>query len=337
MTFGGVSGSGLNYTESNNFTINNGTILSEDDLQTFTGLTTIGAGGARIYTQWQNLVINNLTGSGPLTIDTMFINATAPAGVVHLSGSGGYTGTVTVNQAGVAGVVAGHGGEVSVDSAAALENAALVMSTSRGLLFGVASPTLGSLSGTGNIALPTGTLTLNTSTVTPNYSGVLSGSGALSMAGNGLQTLSGASTFTGNVTVNSGTLNINYNGTNTVSALGNLDLATRSVTVNSGGVLEFSSANSQGQGPILTPFYISGEVISTVGNNGNTFGPLVLTGGTLTGTGGFTGAGTTFEMFNLGSSGAGSGVTGSITANGAANSYISLTGAGNGYNGFNLR
>ena len=154
----------------------------------------------------------------------------------------------------------------------------------------MASPTLGSLSGTGNIALPTGTLTLNTSTVTPNYSGVLSGS-ALSMAGNGLQTLSGASTFTGNVTVNSGTLNINYNGTNTVSALGNLDLATRSVTVNSGGVLEFSSANSQGQGPILTPFYISGEVISTVGTNGNTFGPLVLTGGTLTGTGGFTAPG----------------------------------------------
>ena len=72
------------------------------------------------------------------------------------------------------------GGLLQVDSAAALTDAAVVMNSTRGIVFGsgVANPVFGSLSGAGNIGLPTGTLTLNTSTVTPAYSGVLSGAGA---------------------------------------------------------------------------------------------------------------------------------------------------------------
>ena len=78
---------------------------------------------------------------------------------------------------------------------------------------------------------------------------------------------------------------------------------------------------------------ISGEVISTVGTNGITFGPITLTGGTLTGLGGWTASGSDgFQMFNFGNGA----TTGSITANGSNNSYISLTGTGNSFNGFNL-
>ena len=97
LTLGGTYGSSINYTASNNFTLNNGTIFAEDDLHTFTGTMTIGAGGGTIYTQWQNVQFNTLTGAGNLAIDTQFTNATAPAGIVHLLGTGGYTGTLTIN------------------------------------------------------------------------------------------------------------------------------------------------------------------------------------------------------------------------------------------------
>ena len=67
------------------------------------------------------------------------------------------------------------GGELQVDSANGLADATVVMNSARGIVFNVASPTLGALAGTGAIGLPTGTLTLNTSTGAPTYSGVLSG------------------------------------------------------------------------------------------------------------------------------------------------------------------
>ena len=145
--------------------------------------------------------------------------------------------------------------------------------------------------------------------------------------------MSGTSTFTGNVTVSGGTLNVGGTvAAATATALGNLNTAGRSITVNSGAVLQFSGANATSQQQILTPLNISGEVISTVGDDGITFGPITLTGGTLTGTGGWVNSGNNFQMFNFGN-----GVTtGSITANGANPSFISLTGAGNGFDGFNL-
>jgi len=50
-------------------------------------------------------------------------------GIVHVSGAAGYSGTVTINQSGVAGPAGsgytGTGGELEVDSAAALTYAAV--------------------------------------------------------------------------------------------------------------------------------------------------------------------------------------------------------------------
>ncbi len=210
LALGGTAGSGINYTATNSFTLNNGTIIAEDDLHTFTGTTTIGAGGGTIYTQLRDVVINNLTGSGPLAVDSMFINQTAAAGLVHLSGAGGYTGTVTINQPGVAGAAAGHGGEISVDSATALENAAVVMSGTRGMAFGAPDAVFGSLSGSGAFSLTTaGTLTVGNINTNSTYTGVMSGTGTLLKTGNGLLGLGGVNTYTGGTIVNGGTLQLN--------------------------------------------------------------------------------------------------------------------------------
>ena len=210
LALGGTAGSGINYTATNSFTLNNGTIIAEDDLHTFTGTTTIGAGGGTIYTQLRDVVINNLTGSGPLAVNSMFINQTAAAGLVHLSGAGGYTGTVTINQPGVAGAAAGHGGEISVDSATALENAAVVMSGTGGMAFGAPDAVFGSLSGSGAFSLTTaGTLTVGNINTNSTYTGVMSGTGTLLKTGNGLLGLGGVNTYTGGTIVNGGTLQLN--------------------------------------------------------------------------------------------------------------------------------
>ena len=106
--------------------------------------------------------------------------------------------------------------------------------------------------------------------------------------------------------------------------LGNLTTANRTITVNNGAVLQLGSGDVFPQANFTAALNISGEVISTVGSNGNTLGPVTLTGGTLAGLGGWNGL---FQMFNLGNNAA----TGIITANGSNNSYITGTGTNTGF------
>ncbi len=172
--FGGFSGGTVvTTTMTNNMTVNGGVLYSMDGYQSLTGTVTIGAGGLTAYTQWGNkdMSFSQLAGSGPLVIDSAIAatsTQTAAGGIVHISGNAGYTGTVTVNPAGVTALAGsratGMGGELQVDSANGLADATVVMNSTRGIVFNVASPTLGALAGTGAIGLPTGTLTLNTST-----------------------------------------------------------------------------------------------------------------------------------------------------------------------------
>ena len=61
--------------------------------------------------------------------------------------------------------------------------------------------TIGALEGATNIALPTTLLNLGGNNASTSYSGVLSGGGALTKLGTGTQTLSGLSTFSGNLTI----------------------------------------------------------------------------------------------------------------------------------------
>ncbi len=166
-------------------------------------------------------------------------------------------------------------------------------------------------------------------------SGSISGSGGMTVVGAGVLTLGTgaalASSFSGNVLVSSGTLDANgtANSTNpTATALGDPQIASRTITVNNGGVLQFGQGNVLGGGAsvIQTPLVINngGLVNSTVGNSNNVLGPVTLSGGTLTG-----GAGPASDNYLTYQF-----TAGSVTVN-AAPSLIaatSLTGTGYGYN-----
>jgi autotransporter-associated beta strand protein len=138
-------------------------------------------------------------------------------------------------------------------------------------------------------------------------SGVLSGSGGMTIVGgNALVLGTGAalaSSFSGNILVSSGTLEANgtANAPNpTATALGNPQLANRTITVGNGGVLFFNQANvlASGSSIIQTPIVIdNGGLVTIVNNMNNVIGPLTLSGGTLAGgNGGASGKFLTYQL-----------------------------------------
>ena len=126
-----------------------------------------------------------------------------------------------------------------------------------------------------------------------SVAGLISGSGNLSKINAGTLTLSNSvNSFTGNITVNAGTLvagAVNNGSNPTATALGNTQLASRSITVNNGGELEFTASNvlgaTTGTASVATPItiYAGGSVVDAANNNN--IGPVTLSGGTLTATG----------------------------------------------------
>ena len=108
-------------------------------------------------------------------------------------------------------------------------------------------------------------------------------------------------------------------------------LSGRLITVGSGGVLAFASANTTGGNgaTVTTPIQINQggvAIVTDPGSNNTTLGPMQLSGGTLEGVGDVGNA--TYEMFMFGAA-----ATGSADENGTANSYISLTPLGTAMNG----
>ena len=137
----------------------------------------------------------------------------------------------------------------------------------------------------------------NTSTT---FAGVFADGGAnalsLTKTGGGILTIAGAaSSFTGNLTVDGGTLQVaaENNGTNpTATPLGDTRLATRTITVNGGAVLQLTQGNTLGGSnganeAVLTPIVINaGGLVVNTANFNNMIGPVTLNGGTLGGDGG---------------------------------------------------
>jgi fibronectin-binding autotransporter adhesin len=163
--------------------------------------------------------------------------------------------------------------------------------------------------------------------------GVITGSGVgIDKTGTGTIALLGANTFTGNIDIDGGTLvaNLSNNTANpTSSALGNMQVA-RSINVNNGGTLQFSSSDTLGgsTSTVVSTLVINsgGTVTNDANGEFNTLGPVQLNGGTLTGVKGSGNA--QAQMYSL---------QGSVTVGGSSASTISGPAAGGStFGGYHL-
>ncbi|MFM2293881.1 MAG: toxins and related Ca2+-binding domain, partial [Verrucomicrobiota bacterium] len=238
-------------------------------------------------------------------------------GIASFTAGAGYVGAPMVT------VVRGSGDTTGLGATAIAQIDASVVGATSGQVTNVVitSP------GYNYTATPTFTLSSGGASTAATITGttpVANVSGGLTKAGSGVATFTGASTYSGNVNVNAGTLSANL-GNNvlnpTASALGNPQAA-RNLNVNNGGTLTLTGPDTFGSAisTIVSTLVInSNGVVNNAGNNFNTFGPLQLNGGTLTGTGG---AISGYQMYNL---------RGTVTVGGTSASTISGSGANAGY------
>jgi|GEM_PF-2299728 autotransporter-associated beta strand protein/VCBS repeat-containing protein len=185
---------------------------------------------------------DSLTLSGVISGD--FDLTKVGSGTLTLSGANTHSGAVTVSQ----GTLALSGGSSIGDSSAVTVSSGATLSLTGG------DETIGSLSGSGAVALSYGLIVGNASSTV--FSGVISStnSSGITKVGSGSLTLSGANTYTGSTIVNAGTLYLE-NG----SAIAD----SSAVTINSGAEIEL---------------YISDETIGSLAGAGT----LTLNGGSLT-------------------------------------------------------
>ncbi|WP_312857865.1 autotransporter-associated beta strand repeat-containing protein [Mesorhizobium zhangyense] len=129
-----------------------------------------------------------ISGTGGLTKDG--------TGIFTLSGANSYTGDTFVD----AGTLkAGAANSFAAGSAFSIESGAK-------LDLGGYNQTIGSLAGTGEVALGAGTLTTGGNNTSTAYAGDIGGSGGLTKSGSGTLTLSGSSTYAGATKVEAGKL-----------------------------------------------------------------------------------------------------------------------------------
>ena len=146
-----------------------------------------------------------------------------------------------------------------------------------------------------NVALtsPLATISVDASQSYSN-SGTISGSGGLSLTGQGLAVLAGSNTFTGNVAISGGTVQLINPGSNpgagAYSGLGNPATAGRVISINQGGTLSLNvpNGNAFGNGAQTPAFAMvingGGQLVETA--YGNTcLNTVALNGGTMTANG----------------------------------------------------
>jgi len=280
---------------------------------------TINASGSGALTLSGGITGNTfnlvLTGTGSATESGVIATTTGSltqngSGTWTFSGVNTYTGMTAINSgtlaAGIATQAFGVGSDLTVASGATLSISGF-------------SNTIGSLAGAGSVTLGAATLTFGDAT-SPTFSGIISGSGGITMNGTGGQTLTGLSTFSGITTVTAGTLSFNTINTiavdaTTGSALGAPTTAANGkIGVGASGILQYTGTGSTSD-RVINLAVATGGTVDASGT-----GTLILTGGVTTSSGGsfnltLTGTGTASESGTFATGGAATAV-GTVIKNG---------------------
>jgi autotransporter-associated beta strand protein len=301
-------------------TVNGGTFYGPTDaaaLLTLAGAVNADAATTQVLIRGGNVRLNtagtatNWRNDGYLSLGAN--NALATASVVAIAGSN----AATLDLNGFNQTLAGVGSSTAHNFTATITSgtpAVLTLATDPAIDYA-----------TYTSVLPIGSL--GTNVLDGNT--VIAGNLSLVKQGAGTAQLQGPSTFGGNLTISAGSLvadrsnNVN-NPAN--SALGNPQ-TDRSITVDNGATLKFQLGDIFGSATtsvVSTLVVNAGGTVINNGNNFNTFGPVVLNGGTITTTGGAIGG---YQSYNL---------LGTVNVGGSSASTLSVTGPGNAFNGFHL-
>jgi autotransporter-associated beta strand protein len=316
----------LRLTAANTFTnglaINAGTLfvnpasgvnpLSSGKL-TIGDVTNTGAAAELLYigtngnNSFSNLI--DVRGNGTATIRVLGYNPTF-SGAINL---GNNLNVISNNNGGstiaLTGGVTGTGNLVIQSNAAnGTASSAITFSGSNPLNF------TGTITNSGTTTSATASHTTISTVIDTNVTGITQNSANSNLI------LSGANTFTSNITINAGTLQANRSSSSanpTSGALGNAQALGRTVTINNGCTLNFNLGDVMGNGgssPKLTLIANGGTIRNNNGNYFNVLGPVQLNGGTLSS---FGGGAANFPSFAL---------TGTVTVGGSAVSTISSSG-----------
>ena len=268
-----TTGGGITLTASNDYS--GGTTINSNTL-TFSALNNLGTGGitfgggqlfwatgntddissrtitmtgtTQLQTNGQSITLANSIGNGGA--GTLQKNGT---GTLSLGGVNTYTGGTNIT----VGTVAVSGGNAIPDVSAVV----LTASSGGGTLVLNANETIGSLAGTGTLAVGNGNVNLNAFTLTlgvnntgTNFYSGITGAGGITKVGTGTQTLSSGTSgtpanvlsYTGATTINGGQITANF--ADTVAPATNL-LPAASQLILGGGTLQLtgkaSTVNSQ--------------------------------------------------------------------------------------------
>ena len=246
------------------------------------------------FTLQSGTVTAALAGSVALTKNT--------TGTVLISGANAYTGATTISA-----------GTLRLGATETLPNAsAVTVSAGATLDMNDLTDTVGSLAGAGNLLLGAGTLIAGGDNTSTSFTGTAGGSGGITKNGTGTLTLGGTNSFTGATNVNTGTL-----------ALGSAASAPASSRVTVAGGAIFNVAGfSAGIGSLAGAGSVTlGAGTLSAGGDGtsSTFSGIV------SGTGGFTKAGTgTLTMMGANS------FTGALTVSAGGVTFSGATGTATG-------
>ena len=368
---GGTLASNGYFTTIWNLNLNGGTLLANGGANgsypAFQLAGTVTVGGSQVSTIDATTAINannqiNIGGNGNSTLEfnvadvtanassDLVINATlqnnpvsgagsltkSGAGTLLLTGTNTYSGATTVN-AGILtfGNTAARSAGTTVTTAAAgtvglgVGGAGYYSDGDVAALFNTNTLTGFNLDAASGVAIDT---TAGDFTQTS----ALTGSRALTKLGSNTLTLSNnGSSFTGDLTINGGTILSTVQSPGTTSTLGATNVA-RTISVNSGGTLQFNSHDTFGNDATTT---LVGVVINADGlvKNNNTYTTLpslTLNGGELRADGGANDFG--YGAYQLRSVTVGGSSASQITTNGGANSLISLGQTGGDIVTFNV-